>query len=127
MPRFLSDEWFDAVQELNESVPDMRITRAMKDVVVNLVVSSDRGEIAMCMHGGLMRKGHDPGPDVTMTMPAEYAFAILVRGEWSAGMKGWVKRKIRVSGNMRKLIPLQTHDPTPDQEALRKRIEAITE
>ena len=53
--------------------------------------------------------------------------AILVDGEWSAGMKGWVRRKIKVSGNMRKLIPLQTHNPTPDQEDLRSKIQAVTD
>jgi len=42
-------------------------------------------------------------------------------------MKGWVARKIKVSGNMRKLIPLQVYKATASQESLRKQIESITE
>jgi hypothetical protein len=42
-------------------------------------------------------------------------------------MKGWVGRKIKVTGNMRKLIPLQVFKPTDAQERLRRRIEEITE
>jgi hypothetical protein len=127
MPKFLTDEWFDEVKALNDAAGDIAINPAMKAVVVNLTVGTGAGDVPMCMNRGLIEKGHAPKPDVTMTMPADYALAIMVRGEWSAGMKGWVKRKIKLKGNMRKLIPLQVHDPTPDQETLRRKIEAVTE
>jgi hypothetical protein len=127
MPRFLSDEWFEKVSELNEAAGEIRINKAMQAVVVNLTVRDGKDTVLMCMNGGLMQKGHEPRADVDMSMPADYARAILVDGKWSAGMKGWVKRKIKLSGNMRKLIPLQTHDPTPDQEDLRKKIRAVTD
>jgi hypothetical protein len=61
-----------------------------------------------------------------MSMPSDYARRILVAGDWSAGMKGYIARKIRVSGNMRKLIPLQVYKPTPSQIALRQEIEGMT-
>jgi hypothetical protein len=64
---------------------------------------------------------------VRMWMPAEYAYRILVAGEWSAGMKGYIARKIRLSGNMRKMIPLQVYKPSAAQVALRRKIEAATE
>ncbi len=124
--KFLSDEWFAKVKELTESARDLEVPKAMRDVTVNLTIASGGGEVTMSMRGGVIGKGHVQGPDVEMAMPEEYALAILVRGDWSAGMKGWVARKIRVSGNMRKLIPLQVYSPTSSQEALRKEIEAIT-
>lgn len=126
MMKFLSDEWFAKVKELTESARDLEVPKAMRDVTVNLTIASGGGEVTMSMRGGVIGKGHVQGPDVEMAMPEEYALAILVRGDWSAGMKGWVARKIRVSGNMRKLIPLQVYSPTSSQEALRKEIEAIT-
>jgi hypothetical protein len=127
MPKFLSDEWFLKVDELTKAAADLEIPKAMKDVVVNLMISGAGGDVPMSMDGGIIRKGHAAGADVEMSMPAEYALSIIVRGDWSAGMKGWVARKIKVSGNMRKLIPLQVYKATASQEDLRRRIESITE
>jgi len=60
-----------------------------------------------------------------MTMPDAYAHALLVEEDWSVGMKGWVKRRIKVSGNMKELIPLQLYKPIPQQVALRQEIARI--
>lgn len=127
MAAFLSDEWFEKVDTLTKESAGLEIPKAMRDVRVNLTAAAPTGEVAMCIDGGVIRKGHCENPDVEMWMPAEYALSILVRGDWSAGMKGWVARQIKVSGNMRKLIPLQVYRPTPSQEELRKKIEEITD
>lgn len=127
MPKFLSDEWFVKIDELTAAAAGLEIPKAMKDVVVNLKVDHGDGEVAMCMDGGIIKKGHAPKADVDMSMPAEYALSIIVRGDWSAGMKGWVARRIKLSGNMRKLIPLQVYRATASQEDLRKKIESMTE
>jgi hypothetical protein len=127
MPKFLSDEWFAKVEELTKAASGLEIPRAMKDVVVNLTVSTGSGEVPFCMNSGIIQKGRAATADVEMSMPADYALSIMIKGDWSAGMKGWVARKIKLSGNMRKLIPLQVYKPTASQEALRKQIESITE
>jgi hypothetical protein len=127
MPAFLGEEWFSKVEELTREAGDLQVPKAMQDVVVNLYIESATGEVQLCLHRGLMRKGQDPQPDVRMWMPAGYAYRILVTGDWSAGMKGYIARKIRLSGNMRKLIPLQVYKPGAAQEALRRKIEGITE
>jgi hypothetical protein len=90
---------------------DLQIPKALKEVVVNLTISSDLGDIKMCMNGGIIQKGHVAKADVDMSMPAEYAYKILVKGDWSVGIKGWVARKIKLSGNMRKMMPLKTLSP----------------
>jgi hypothetical protein len=127
MPKFLSDEWFVKVDELTKAASGLEIPKAMKDVVVNVMVVSGGAEVPLCMNGGILQKGSAAAADVEMTMPADYALSLLVKGDWSVGMKGWVARKIKLSGNMRKLIPLQVYKPTSSQEALRKQIESITE
>jgi hypothetical protein len=126
MPKFLSDEWFAKVDEITKAAAGLEIPKAMKDVVVNLTVADAGSEIAMCINCGIIQKGHVPKADVEMLMPADYALSILVKGDWSVGMKGWVARKIKLSGNMRKLIPLQVYRETDSQGALRKQIESIT-
>jgi hypothetical protein len=127
MPAFLSEEWFTKVDELTWEAGDLQVPKAMGDVIVNLYVETSSGEVPLCMHRGVIRRGEEAEPDVRMWMPAEYAYRILVAGEWSAGMKGYIARKIRLSGNMRKMIPLQVYKPSAAQEGLRRKIEAITE
>ena len=127
MPRFLSDEWFAMVDEVNTAAGDPEITPAMKAVIVNLDVGDGDAVVKMRMDRGLIRKGHAENADVQMSMPSEYAHSILVAGDWSAGMKGWMARKIKLNGSIKKLIPLQVHTPTDDQVALREKIQASTD
>jgi hypothetical protein len=125
--KFLSAEWFDRVAALAAAAPGLDIPPAMRDVVVNLTVAGPDGPVEMRMDRGIIRAGHGQAADVSMQMPADYAYRILVAGDWSAGMKGYIARKITLSGAMRKLIPLQVYKPTPSQDALRREIERITE
>ena len=127
MVRFLSDEWFFRIEELPKAAGKFETARAMKAVTVNLTVLSGAGEVEMCLDRGIIRKGHINPADVHMSMPADYAYKLLVAGDWSVGMKGYIARKIKVSGNMKKLIPLQLYKPSADQEKLREEIEKITE
>ena len=127
MAEFLSDTWFDTVEELTRQAGELNIPKAMKSVAVNLTIRKGDDEIAMCMNGGIIEKGHAEKPDVTMSMPDDYALSIMVRGDWSAGMKGYVARKIKVAGNMRKLIPLQLYKPSRELDNLRKAIESATD
>jgi hypothetical protein len=125
--RFLSPQWFESVAALTEAAAGLEIPKAMKDVVVNLTVAGPEGPVEMRMDRGLIRPGHAAQADVLMQMPADYAYRILVAGDWSVGMKGYIARKITLSGTMRKLIPLQVFKPTQSQEALRRQIEQATE
>jgi hypothetical protein len=127
LEQFLSDNWFARVSELTKTAGDFEIADAMKAVVVNLTVHSDGGDVEMCLDRGVIKKGHVSSADVQMSMPVGHAYKLLVAGDWSVGMKGYIARKIKVSGNMKKLIPLQLYKPSADQEALRKEIEKITE
>lgn len=127
MARFLTPEWFEMIAALTSAAEGLEIPKAMKDVVVNLTVAGPDGPVEMSMDRGIMRPCHSAGPDVLMQMPADYAYRILVAGDWSAGMKGYIARQITLSGNMRKLIPLQLFKATPTQDALRREIEGRTD
>jgi hypothetical protein len=109
---FLSSEWFAKVDELTQAAGDLQMPNALKDVTVNLTVKTDKGDVEMCMNGGIIQKGFVDNADVTMSMPAEYAYKILVLNDWSVGMRGYIKRHIKLSGNMKKLIPLQVYKPS---------------
>jgi hypothetical protein len=127
MAEFLSDEWFVKVDELTKAAGDLQIPKAMADVTVNLKVETAKGEVQMCMNRGIIQKGSISDADVNMSMPAEYAYKILVQNDWSVGMRGYIKRKIKLSGNMKKMIPLQVYKPSQPCIELTKKITVITD
>ena len=127
MAEFLSDEWFAKVDELTKAAGDLQMPKAMTEVTVNLKVETSKGEVQMCMNRGIIQKGFVSGADVNMSMPAEYAYKILVQNEWSVGMRGYIKRKIKLSGNMKKMIPLQVYKPSQPTVELTKKIAGITD
>jgi hypothetical protein len=127
MEKFLSEEWFMEIEKTVKEFPDIEIAKAMKDVIVNLTLKTESGDILMRIDRGIIIKGHVSNADVQMSMPEDYAYKLLVLGDWSVGMKGYVARKISVSGNMRKLIPLQVFKPTKAQDELREKIKSFTQ
>ncbi len=112
MVKFLSDEWFDLVAKMTAEAGDLQIPKAMADVAVNLTVRTPQGDVEMVIDGGLIKKGFKKGADVDMSMPDDYAYKLLVGNDWGVGMRGYIKRKIQLTGNLKKLIPLQSYTPS---------------
>ena len=127
MAEFATDEWFEKVAELTKAAGELQVPKSMANVIVNLKIPGESGEVELCLKGGIIEKGRLGTAHVTMAMPAQYAYAILVKGDWSVGMKGWMKRKIKISGDLRKLMPLQMYKPSSAQEQLRNKIDEITD
>ena len=112
MVDFLSNEWFSKVNELYKTAGDLQMPDSLTSVTVNLTVKTDKAEVKMAINKGIIQNGFVAGADVDMSMPAEYAYKILVLNDWSVGMRGYIKRHIKLSGKMAKLIPLQAYKPS---------------
>ncbi|MDA8343412.1 MAG: SCP2 sterol-binding domain-containing protein, partial [Actinomycetota bacterium] len=70
--------------------------------------------------------GHLEGADLKVTVDYATAKAILVEGNPQAGMQAFMAGKIRVEGDMAKLMALQTTPPDPDAHSLAEQLKAIT-
>ncbi len=127
MAEFLSDEWFSKVAEMYKSAGDLQMPDSLTSVTVNLTVKTAKGEVRMAMNKGIIQKGFVDGADVDMSMPAEYAYKILVLNDWSVGMRGYIKRQIKLSGKMAKLIPLQAYKPSQPTVEFCNRIAEFTD
>ncbi|SRR5690625_4909051 len=123
---FLSDEWFAKVAELREAAGDVEVPAALADLAININVSTDAGEKQISLVGGMLEEGHAADAPTTMTLPADLAKRILIEGDQSAGMQGFMSGQIRIDGDMSKLMALQTAQPSADQVALLKQIQEIT-
>ena len=127
MVEFLSDEWFSKVAEMYKTAGDLKMPDSLTSVTVNLTVKTANAEVKMAMNRGVIQKGFVDGADVDMSMPAEYAYKILVLNDWSVGMRGYIKRHIKLSGNLKKLIPLQVYKPSQPTIEFCKKIAEFTD
>lgn len=123
---FLSDEWFAKVAELRAEAGDVEVPAALADLAININVDTDAGEKKLALVGGMIEEGHADGAPTTMSLPADLAQKILIEGDQSAGMQGFMSGQIRIEGDMSKLMALQTAQPSADQTALLKKIQEIT-
>ncbi len=133
---FLSDEWTAEARRIREefaggaiSVPaSVRINQVITDVPfgttdIEAHIDTTSGELEM----GL---GHLEEPDVSMTLDYETAKAIFVDGTREAAMQAFMAGKIRVQGDLTKLIVAmqdQSAPITPGAGEMTRRIQSITQ
>jgi putative sterol carrier protein len=124
---FLSDGWFDAATKLiNEHGAG---APPGSNVLLNLEVD-DAGK-TIDFHMGsrdgatLFGKGHDDAADVTLSTDMETAKAVFVDGNPQAGMQAFMSGKVRVQGDMTKLMMAQGGGG--GNPALTEALQAITE
>src|ERR1700752_317041 len=111
---FLSDEWLDAARKIREEY-EGKTPPIAHSVRMNLVVTagpfSDEDILAhMDTSSGEMVL--DTGPletqDLKVTVDYDTAKAILIDGNPQAGMQAFMAGKVRVEGDMGKLLSLQS-------------------
>ncbi|HET8706474.1 MAG TPA: SCP2 sterol-binding domain-containing protein [Pseudomonadales bacterium] len=127
MAKFLSDEWFREVEKLIEIAGDLEVPPALQTLAINISVSTDDGEVQMCMNGGRFEKGHTSTASTKLLLPASLARRLFIEGDQSAGMQGFMSGQIKIEGDMSKLMAMQTVQPSAKQRELQKQILAITE
>lgn len=134
---FLSDQWIDEARKIRDSfegdapvAPPLRINLAVTGVPfgsgsVEAHLDSSAGSVELD-HGFL------PNPEATVTTDYATARSLFVDQDPTAAMSAFMNGKIRVQGDLAKLLALQTSIPqgdTPAAQAAKAaadRIKAIT-
>jgi putative sterol carrier protein len=132
---FLSDEWLDEARRIRAEYEGK--TAAVPHVVrMNLVVTavpfSDEDILAHLdtSEGELvLDTGHLEIQDLKVTVDYDTAKAILIEGNPQAGMQAFMAGRVRVEGDMAKLMALQAAPAAADPSAteLAARLRDITE
>jgi hypothetical protein len=123
---FLSDSWFDKVEELVAQAGDLQIPAAMIDVEVNVTVTTAAGNVPIFMKDGLFRRGHQAGVQTSLTLSDAIARKIFVDGDLGAGIQAFLSGEIQVEGDLAKVVAMQTVEPSKPQQELTRRVAAIT-
>ena len=130
---FLSDEWLAEAKNIREEfkgkTPPVAHTVKMNQIITDVPFGEGTIEAHMDTSSGEleMGTGHIDAPDVTVTLDYETAKAIFVEGNPQAGMQAFMAGKIKVQGDMTKLMAMQQSAPDPSAQEVAKRIADITE
>lgn len=123
--QFLSEPWFEAVEELRANQPEL--PGALAELVVNIVVTGvPEGEVQVHLASGMFDRGHADSAPTTLTVPFETAKQLFIDGDQSAAMQAFMSGRIKVEGDMTKVLALQSLAPTPEQEAFQDRLRELT-
>ena len=130
---FLSDDWLDEARAIRAEY-EGRGSTIEHSVRMNLVVVEvPFGEGSVHAHvdtstGELVLDvGHIDPVDLKVTIGYDIARALLVEGNPQAGLQAFMQGKIKVEGDIAKLMALQTVSPDPSAAEMAARIQAITE
>ncbi|MCB1270816.1 MAG: SCP2 sterol-binding domain-containing protein [Microthrixaceae bacterium] len=126
--KFLSDEWVEAARQIREDMSaddagtphKVKMNQIITEVpfgegTVHAHMDSSSGEMDM----GL---GHLEDPELTVTLDYDTAKAILVDGNPQAGMQAFMAGKVKVEGDMTKLMAMQQAPADPEAAATAEKV-----
>ena len=120
MPQFLTDEWFAAAIELRDRYADrmpepaieVRINQVITDVpfgdgVVHAFIDTSDGSATVEL-------GEVEEPDAIVTTDYDTARAMFVDQDPAAAMQAFMEGRVKVQGDMMKLMAVQAQAALPD-------------
>lgn len=132
---FLSAKWVEEARRIHEELA-ISAPAEMMPAKVNLVVTDlpfAEGSLAAHLETGpsLFEIGPDhlAGADATVTLEHATAYAVFIEGDPQIGMQAFMAGRIRVDGDVAKLIPVfgGMGSPNPLSSEVGKRLRDITE
>jgi hypothetical protein len=131
--QFLSDDWLTEARAIRAEY-DGKAATIDHSIRMNLVigevpfgpgtveahVDTSSGEL-------VLDTGHIEPVDLVVSLDYDVAKAILVEGNPQAGMQAFMAGKIKVEGDIAKLLALQSMTPDPSAVEIASRIMAMTE
>jgi len=130
---FLSEEWLDEARSIRAEY-EGHGGSIEHSVRMNLIVEEvPFGEGSIHAHADtstgelVLDVGHIDPVDLKVTIGYDIARALLVEGNPQAGLQAFMQGKIKVEGDIAKLMALQSASPDPTAAEIASRIQAITE
>jgi hypothetical protein len=130
---FLSDDWLTEARAIRAEfdgkgapIPHaVRMNLVITEVpfgegTVNAHMDTTSGQLELDMD-------HIDPADLKVTLDYDIAKSILIEGNQQAGMQAFMSGKVKVEGDIAKLMAMQTSGADPTTEMVAARIKAITE
>ncbi|WP_394260731.1 SCP2 sterol-binding domain-containing protein [Moraxella boevrei] len=127
MAKFLTQDWFNQVNDLTTKAGDLSLPPAIKNLSINLNVTGADGNISASFYDGTIHQGIKDGALTTLSLDDETLRKVFLERDMNHAMQAFMEGKIRVDGDMGQLMSIQTATPSAEQKQLFKDILAITE
>jgi putative sterol carrier protein len=131
---FLSDEWMAAAREIRakyaDQVPEVTSVIKINQVITDVPFGDGEVKAYLDSSSGTMEMelGELDGADATVTTDYATAKALFVDQDQAIAMQAFMSGKIKVQGDMMKMMALQTAVPSNEfTEQVAAEIKAITE
>jgi hypothetical protein len=134
--QFLSDEWVAEARriraEFKGKAPEIPVSVRMNQIIRDVPFGDGTIEAHVDTSSGEleMETGHLESPDLTITIGYDTAKAILIDGDAQAAMQAFLGGKIKVDGDITKLLALQSAglsgNTDPAAIEMAKRLQAMT-
>ncbi len=130
---FLTDEWIEEARTIREQYRDRAEPVAaavrMNQVITDVPFGTGTIDAHLDTSSGAveMELGHLERPDVTVTLDYATARAVFVGQDKEAAMQAFMAGKIRVQGDMAKLLAMFGDQVDPLAAEVAQRVKAITE
>ena len=117
---FLSEEWIAAAREIRaryeDEAPRIDIPIRMNQVVTKVPFGDGTIRSHLDTSSGVlvMELGHLENPDLTVTTDYETARHIFLMRDPQLGMQAFLSGKVRIDGDMTKMMVMQTAMPQTD-------------
>ena len=126
MAAFLTEAWFEEVEQLGSAAGELNLPPSLANMVVNLKVSDTEQDIECNYANGLLNRGLSDEATTTLLLDRSTLQSIVTNFDMNEVMGAFMGGKIRVEGDMSQLMALQTARPSTEQKELFKRIKAMT-
>jgi putative sterol carrier protein len=124
---FLSDAWLEDVKKITEEAGSGGMMPPGAEI--NMVVTDGpEGDKELNVSGGQFNSGLLESAPTKLTLPYDVAKDMFINGNQQAAMQAFMSGKIKVEGDMTKLMAMQGGAPADPAaaEALQKKILEVT-
>ena len=131
--KFLTEEWVTEARRIREEfdgeVPAPAHIVRMNQIITDVPFGDGDVKAYMDTSAGSLEMdlGELENPDLTVTVDYVTAKAIIVDNNPQAGMQAFMAGKIKVQGDISKLMALQAGAPDPSAQKVAELIKDITE
>ncbi len=132
MPEFLSDEWFDEIRVIRDKYAGQASPLPYKvrlnQVITGVPFGDGERRIHVDTSDGemVMDLGELDSPDATVTIDYDTARKLIVDQDQAAAMQAFMAGKIKVQGDMTKLMAMQGAPVDDVAKQVAEEIKAIT-
>jgi putative sterol carrier protein len=127
MAKYLSQEWLDMQRELAQDFPERPGATARMQYKVTGAPDGDVSYFTVIENGKILENslGEDPEAEFTLSQTYEDSVKVL-KGELDANA-AFMQGKVKVTGNMGKLMSLMPLTQSPEYKDIQAKVAAQTE